>query len=454
MKKKYPLCASFIVVSLCLACFQTAACAQSSSVFVTTLAGSGSQGYSDGLGTAASFKWPYGVAVDGSGNVYVADTGNNRIRKITPSGNVTTLAGSGGRGYADGQGTEAIFHSPFGDLAVDGSGNVYVADTNNNRIRKITPSGDVTTLAGSGRNSFNGDTAVIEGSSYADGQGTAASFKWPYGVAVDGVGNVYVADTGNHRIRKITPGGNVTTLAGSGSLGYADGQGTSASFYEPTGVAVDGSGKVYVADKGNARIRKITPSGDVTTLAGSGSRGYGEGQGTAASFSYPYGVAVDGSGNVYVADNGNQRIRKITPSGNVTTLAGSGSFGSTDGPGTAASFSNSTGVAVDGSGNVYVADMFNQRIRKILFDSDGDGLSDGGESMPLSGSFTGSSDSGGTASPSGGSAPSGGDPAQVQKSKKGKGKSSAKKSSGAASKKSAASKSIGGKKSGAKKKKK
>jgi serine/threonine-protein kinase len=386
--------------------------------------------------------WPYGVAVDISGNVYVADTGNNRIRKITPIGNVTTLAGSGGRGYADGQGTAAIFHSPFGDLAVDGSGNVYVADTNNNRIRKITPSGDVTTLAGSGRNSFNGDTAVIEGSSYADGQGTAASFASPSGVAVDGGGNVYVADTGNHRIRKITPGGNVTTLAGSGSIGHFDGQGSEASFYEPTGVAVDESRNVYVADKGNARIRKITPSGNVTTLAGSGSRGYGEGQGTAASFAYPYGVAVDGVGNVYVADNGNQRIRKITPSGNVTTLAGSGSFGSTDGPGTSASFSNSTGVAVDGSGNVYVADMFNQRIRKILFDSDGDGLTDGGESMPLSGSFTGSSDSGGRASPGGGGAPSGGSPAQVQKLKKGgKGKSSAKKSSGGSSKKS------GGKKS-------
>ena len=423
-------------------------------MFVTTLAGSGRQGYADGLGTAASFKWPYGVAVDMSGNVYVADTGNNRIRKITPNGNVTTLAGSGSRGYADGQGTAAIFHSPFGDLAVDGSGNVYVADTNNNRIRKITPSGDVTTLAGSGRNSFNGDTAVIEGSSYADGPGTKASFASPSGVAVDGSGNVYVADTGNHRIRKITPGGNVTTLAGSGSIGHVDGQGSEASFYEPTGVAVDESRNVYVADKGNARIRKITPSGNVTTLAGSGSRGYGEGQGTAASFAYPYGLAVDGVGNVYVADNGNNRIRKITPSGNVTTLAGSGSYGSTDGPGTSASFNSSTGVAVDGSGNVYVADMFNHRIRKIFFDSDGDGLSNGGESRPLSGSFTGSSDNGGGAALGGGGAPSGGGPAQVQKSKKGGGKSSAKKSSSKSSKKSAASKSSGGKKSGGKKAKK
>jgi sugar lactone lactonase YvrE len=266
---------------------------------------------------------------------------------------------------------------------------------------------------------------------------------------------VYVADTGNNRIRKITPSGNVTTLAGSGSFGYADGQGTAASFYEPTGVAVDGSGNVYVADKGNNRIRKITPSGNVTTLAGSGSRGYGEGQGTSASFSGTYGLAVDGSGNVYVADNGNNRIRKITPSGNVTTLAGSGSYGSTDGPGTSASFNSSTGVAVDGSGNVYVADMFNHRIRKIFFDSDGDGLSNGGESRPLSGSFTGSADNGAGASPGGGGAPSGGGGlAQVQKSKKGGGKSSAKKSSGAASKKSAASNSSGSKKSGGKKKKK
>jgi len=323
---------------------------------VSTLAGGiGSSylgsGYNDG--TVASFNWPYGVAVDANGNVYVADSRNQRIRKITPSGNVTTFAGSGTEGYADGLGTAASFYAPFG-VAVDASGNIYVAEFGNHRIRKITASGNVTTLAGSG----------IAG--YADGQGTAASFSYPTGLAVDANGNVYVADYGNHRIRKITPSGNVTTLAGSGTAGYTGGQGTSASFNWPSGLAVDGNGNVYLGDQGNNKIRKITPAGVVTTLAGSGTAGYADGQGTAASFAGPSGVAVDSNGNVYVADCGNHRIRKITPSGNVTTLAGSGIQGSADGQGTAASFYAPYGVAIDTSRNIYVAESYGQRIRKII----------------------------------------------------------------------------------------
>jgi len=316
------------------------------------LAGSGTASYADGQGTAASFYAPSGVAVDGSGNVYLADIGNKRIRKITPSGNVTTLAGSGITGYADGQGTGATFGAPLG-VAVDSSGNVYVADHGNHRIRKITPSGNVTTLAGSGA------------AGYTDGQGTGASFNFPAGVAVDANGNVYVGDFMNNRVRKITPSGNVTTLAGSGTASYADGQGTAASFNYPAGVAVDSGGNVYVADHYNHRIRKITPNGNVTTLAGSGIAGYDDWQGLAARFNNPVDIAVDGSGNVYVADIGNHRIRKITPSGNVATLAGSGTASYDDGQGTAANFNAPYGVAVDGSGNVYVADKSNNRIRKI-----------------------------------------------------------------------------------------
>lgn len=325
--------------------------------YVTTLAGSGSAGFANGQGTSASFYSPSGVAVDSSGNVYVADRNNNRIRKITPSGNVTTLAGGGGGGWngsgsANGAGTSASFYSPNG-VAVDVGGNVYVADQTNQRIRKISPSGSVTTLAGSGS----------QGS--ANGVGTSATFTNPEDVAVDGSGNVYVADTYNHLIRKITPSGNVTTLAGSGSEAYADGQGTLASFWFPQGVAVDGSGNVYVADTRNNRIRKITPSGYVTTLAGSGNEAFADGQGTSASFISPTSVALDGSGNVYVASE-DHRIRKITPSGSVTTLAGAGSQGSADGVGTSATFNFPSGVAVDGSGNVYVADKDNHRIRKIM----------------------------------------------------------------------------------------
>ena len=192
---------------------------------------------------------------------------------------------------------------------------------------------------------------------YTDGTGTSAQFNNPIGVAVDGAGNVYVADRYNHRIRKITTSGVVSTLAGSGTSGYADGTGTSAQFSNPTGVAVDGAGNVYVADQVNHRIRKITTSGVVSTLAGSGTSGYTDGTGTSAQFNYPTGVAVDGAGNVYVADQGNHRIRKITTSGVVSTLAGSGTSGYTDGTGTSAKFSYPTGVAVDGAGNVYVADL-------------------------------------------------------------------------------------------------
>ena len=217
---------------------------------------------------------------------------------------------------------------------------MYVADQENHRIRKITTSGVVSTLAGSTYG-------------YADGTGTSAKFNYPFGVAVDGAGNVYVADQGNHRIRKITTSGVVSTLAGS-TYGYTDGTGTSAQFKYPIGVAVDGAGNVYVADQSNHRIRKITTSGVVSTLAGS-TQGYTDGTGTSAQFSYPRGVAVDGAGNVYVADRYNHRIRKITASGVVSTLAGS-SQGYTDGTGTSAKFDYPSGVAVDGAGNVYVAD--------------------------------------------------------------------------------------------------
>ena len=324
----------------------------SSAGAVTTLAGSGSMGSADGTGTAASFNGPSGIAVDKSGNVYVADQRNNLIRMISPAGAVTTLAGSGSAGSANGTGKAASFNGPNG-VAVDDAGAVYVADFGNNLIRKITSAGAVTTLAGSG--SVGSD----------DGTGTAASFKYPNGVAVDGSGNVYVADFGNDRIRKITSAGVVTTLAGSGSAGATDGTGSVASFYSPDGVAVGGSGNLYVADTDNNSIRKITPAGAVTTLAGSSVRGSADGLGTAASFYAPAGVAVDSSGDVYVVDTHNNLIRKITSAGAVAILAGSGVPGSANGTGTAASFNGSAAVAADASGNVYEADRNNNVIRKI-----------------------------------------------------------------------------------------
>jgi hypothetical protein len=326
---------------------------------VTTLAGlAGTTGSADGTGTNAQFNLPGGMAVDGAGNVYVGDYNNNTIRKVTPGGVVTTLAGlAGSQGSVDGTGSAARFYQPMG-VAVDSAGNVYVADSGNNTIREVTPGGVVTTLAGS---------SVSYGS--ADGTGCAALFNWPGGVAVDSAGNVYVAeDSGNSTIRKVTPGGVVTTLAGQpGGSGSADGTGSAAQFDGPEGVAVDSAGNVYVADTGNDTIRKVTPGGVVTTLAGfAGSPGSADGTASAARFYYPAGVALDSAGNVYVADTGNDTIRKVTPGGVVTTLAGlAGSSGSADGTGNAARFYHPEGVAVDSAGNVYVADTGNDTIRKV-----------------------------------------------------------------------------------------
>lgn len=317
----------------------------SDNVLVFTLAGSGGQGSADGSGASASFRTPHGVAVDSAGNVYVADTGNNLIRKVTRSGLVSTLAGGGG---AAGSFTEP------GGVAVDLAGNAYVADAGNNQIRKVTPGGLVSTLAGSG--AYGSD----------DGPGYVAKFGIPYGVAVDSAGNVYVADTGNYKIRKVTPGGLVSTLAGSGTSGSADGSGDVARFEISYGIAVDSSSNIYLADTRNNKIRKVTPGGLVSTLAGSGTPGSADGPSDVARFSQPYDLAVDSSGNVYVVDTGNNKIRKVTPGGLVSTLAGGGTQGSTDGPGASASFAYPYGVAVDSAGNLYVADTSNHKIRKIL----------------------------------------------------------------------------------------
>ena len=323
---------------------------------VTTFAG-GSRGSTDGTGADARFNYPEEVAVDGNGNVYVAGGGDNTIRKITPAGVVTTLAGvAESSGSTDGTGTDARFRAPYG-VAVDGDGNVYVADMGNHTIRKITPAGVVTTLAG-----------VAESSGSTDGTGTDARFRAPYGVAVDGDGNVYVADTYNHTVRKVTPAGVVTTLAGTaGSSGSDDGTGADARFKYPRGVAVHRDGNVYVAERDNHTIRKITPAGVVTTLAGTaGSYGSTDGTGTAARFSSPHGVAVDGDGNVYVADASNHTVRKVTPAGVVTTLAGAaGSSGLADETGPLARFHYPAAVAVDRDGNVYVTDRNNHAIRKV-----------------------------------------------------------------------------------------
>jgi len=341
---------------------------------VSTLAGS-TKGYQEGAAADAQFDGPQGVAVDSSGNVYVADTNNHRIRKIAKEGGtwtVDTIAGDGTAGHRDDEDntatTTARFDRPTG-VAVDSSGNVYVADRNNTRIRMITEDGE----DANGNKIWKVKTI-----------GAAAQFSDPIDVDVDSSGNVYVANSNSHRIRKIAKEGGtwtVSTLAGSGR-GYQEGAAATAQFTWPTDVAVDTSGNVYVTDQENNRIRKIeiTPGEgqeedtvEVSTLAGSGTAGYQDGAAAAAQFSSLAGVDVDKSDNVYVADSGNHRIRKITgeedDAGNktwtVSTLAGSGTAGYQDGA--TAQFHTPDGVAVDESGNVYVADTSNHRIRKIEY---------------------------------------------------------------------------------------
>jgi len=338
---------------------------------VTTIAGSdGIYGFADGTGSAARFDLPLGLVVDATGNVFVADSVHDTIRKVTPAGVVTTLAGSAyGAGATDSTGTAARFYNPKG-VAVDGAGNVYVADLYNCTIRKITASGAVTTLAGlAGINGTTGSGGSFGDAGSADGTGSVARFAGPAGIAVDAAGMVYVADTNNNTIRKITPAGAVTTLAGDASAPpFPVGPSSVLTpFYDPTSVAVDSTGNVYVADYGNSRIAKVTPDGVVTTLAGSaGNPGWADGTGTAAQFHGPQAIAVDRAGNVYVAERVNYTIRKITPGGVVTTLAGSaGEPGSVDATGSAARFELPGGIAADATGNVYVSDQNGSVMRKI-----------------------------------------------------------------------------------------
>ncbi len=265
------------------------------------------------------------------------------------------LAGSGLYGFADGAGIAAQFHDPQG-IAVDGEENILVADKSNHRVRRIAPCGAVSTVAG-GRQG------------YADGASGAARFNGPRDVAVDGEGNIFVLDTWNRRVRKITPNGIVSTLAGSGSKGCADGVGTAAQFNFLVGIAVDGQGGIIVTDSHNHNVRKIAPDGTVSTVAGSGIEGYADGPGASAQFRFPEGVAVDGEGNIFIVDWRNSLVRKIAPDGTVSTVAGSGIEGYADGAGASAQFRfpyGAYGVAVDGEGNVIVSDS--NQVRKITPD--------------------------------------------------------------------------------------
>ncbi|HEY5407687.1 MAG TPA: IPT/TIG domain-containing protein [Ginsengibacter sp.] len=321
---------------------------------VSTLAGSGVIGSDNGAGNAASFNGQWGCAMGANNNLYVADSYNHEIRKIAFDGTVSTVAGKGNPGNQDGAVGSATFNYPFG-IVVDKNGNIYVSEIGSDNIRKITPDGMVSTFAGSptGRTGSN------------DGADTSASFNDPLGLATDADGNIYVADAANNKIRKITPAGIVTTVAGTGTAGAGNGTALSASFNTPLSVAIDGSNNLYVTEQKNYDIRKIATDGTVTTVAGSGQAGSADGAGTSAGFNYPVGIVADLSGNLYVTDNGYGTIRIITSSGFVATLAGNGNQASTDGIGYQASFNNPLGMAMDSGGNLYVMDNSSNKVRKV-----------------------------------------------------------------------------------------
>lgn len=331
--------------------FTTPATLSAVSGTVTTFAGTGTSGYIDGAAASAEFYNPAGLAVDAQGNIYISDTFNNRIRKITPAGIVSTVAGNGMAGYVDTDAADAEFYAPQG-LTLDAQGNIFVADFGNNVIRKISTAGVVSTYAG------NGFAGFVDGAAI-----NVAAFNGPSGLAFDAKGNLFVADQNNNMIRKITPTGGVSLFAGAQSGGYTNvtvdsASGTWGAFNSPAALAIDASGNLYVADKGNSAIRQITPAGVITTLAG--------GTNQQALIGYPSGICIDVNGNSFITDESG-RIIELTSAKTLYILAGAANVsGFADGSGAAAQFSSPQGIGVDASGNIYVADFNNNRIRKVV----------------------------------------------------------------------------------------
>jgi uncharacterized protein (TIGR03437 family) len=346
---------------------------------ISTFAGNGSGGFSGNGGPAvsAAINAPQGVAVDPAGNVYFAETLNSIVRVVNPAGIINPFAGcdpiTGAciqAGLGTGGPATGAYFSSF-DVATDQAGNVYLADGTNNRIRKVNPSGILSTAAGSGTTGFSGD----------GGPATSAALNDPLGMAVDSAGNLYIADMKNNRIRKVTPAGVISTVAGNGTYGFSGdgGPAISAMLAWPHSIAVDSAGNLYISDSLNFRVRKVNSAGVISTFAGNGMVGNSGdgGPATSAALTDPWGVAVDAAGNVFFADWLNNAIRKVTPAGIISTIVGGGTGGLGDGgPATSATLFAPTGITLDSAGNLYIADYSNNRIRKVT----GIGSTTGGSS--------------------------------------------------------------------------
>lgn len=352
---------------LVLVFLAAAALGQAPKFTMSTVVGTGTSGFGGdgGLATAATLSFPAGLAFDSGGNMYIADSFNSRIRKVGADGNITTIAGTGAFGFAGDKNTatQAIMNRPY-SVAVDGAGNVYIADALNHSVRKIAGSGGtMSTVVGNG---FG-----VQGSGGDGGPATSAILDTPTALLLDGSGNVYIADTLNNRVRKVGTDGNINTVAGNGQSNSTGdgGAATSAAINSPEGIALDRSGNLYVADTAGHRVRKVTPDGTITTVAGNGNGGF-QGDGgpaTQASLYYPKGLATDKAGNLFIADWLNSRVRVVTPDGNIYTAAGNGSFAyyGDGGPATSAALRFPWGLAVDSSGKIYIADDENSVIRVL-----------------------------------------------------------------------------------------